>query len=208
MHFWRQDQFVSIRGVVAEAAKVPEWADYFAYCDLLEHGLRKQALVRLENFISALLTTPFEQRRRFVSWLYQRVWDTGWLNTFIPHPLNTRISEPTLREWVEREPDVAEPHCWLGTIDYLRRAVALDSHSDVICTRFIRCVLGGIDYATHELPLCYLGDDPLEDLADLAKADELLSRVRNADERVHFAARIIEERTLLNDYIRSLEASA
>ncbi|MBI5775214.1 MAG: hypothetical protein HZA89_15935 [Verrucomicrobia bacterium] len=201
MHYWRQDYFESLRELAADTNKFPEWSDYFAYCELLERGLRKEALAKLNRFVSSMLATSFEERRRFVSWLHHRVWNTGWLNAFIPHPLDTRLAAPTLREWIEREPNAAEPHCWLGTMEHLRRSVTLDPLSEVASTRFIRCILGGIDYATHELPAGYLGDDPFEDLADLATAEKLLNHVRNLDERVQLAGKIAEVRRLLGDYI-------
>jgi len=161
MQFWRQDYFESIRELTANAAKFPGWADYFAYCTLLENGLRKDALAKLDGFISSMLIASFEERQKFVSWLYHGAWNTEWLNTFVPHPLQTRLVEPTLQEWVKREPDAAEPHCWLGTLEHLRRALELDPQGEVACTRFARCILGRINVSTHELPAGYLGDDPL-----------------------------------------------
>lgn len=207
MHFWRQDYFESLRELIADATKFPEWSDYFEYCELLERGLRKKALAKLNNFVSSLLTTSFDERRRFVSWLYNRVWNTKHLNAFIPHPLDKRLAEPTLREWVERQPEAAEPHCWLGTVEHLRRAVTLDPQSTIASRRFIRCILGKIDYATHELPAGYLGDDPLEDLTDLVTVEDLLRHVQSPDERTQLLARITQERKLLDDYIRSRKAS-
>jgi len=207
MHFWRQDRFKSLQEFIKDADKFPEWSDYFAYCEHLERGLRKEAFAKLDGFISSLLTMSFEERRRFVSWLYNRVWNSGWLNTFVPHPLQTRLTDPTLIEWVERQPDAAEPHCWLGTAEHLRRSVALDPQNEVACRRLISCILSGMGYAIHELPAFYLGDDPLEDLADLATAGELLTNVYNPDDRTQFAARITEVKKLLEEYIRSQEAA-
>lgn len=203
MHFWRQRHSESLRAIVANANEFPEWADYFGYCERLERGLRKEALTKLHVFLASILMSSFEERRRFVSWIYERAWDTGWLDSFVPHPLQTRLAEPTLREWIEREPDAAEAHCWLGTMDHLRRAVALDPQNEIACKRFIRCILGRIDYATHELPAGYLGDDPSQDMADLATAEELLGRVKSPEERTDLAMKITEERRLLGSYMRS-----
>ena len=77
MHFWRKDYFESLRELTADAIRFPEWSDYFAYCEHLERGLRREALSKLDGFVSSLLATSFDERRRFVSWLYKRVWTPG-----------------------------------------------------------------------------------------------------------------------------------
>lgn len=202
MYYWRKDYFESLRELGADAVKFPEWTDYFAYCALLERGLRKEAFAKLNLFILVLLTTPFEPRRRFVSWLYHRVWRSGWLDSFVPHPLRSKIVEPTLREWIDLEPSDAEPHCWLGTIDSVRRAVALDPQSEVACSLFIHKIVDAIEFATYELPTGYLGDDPLTDLTELAIVARLLVNIRCPDERAQLMVRIAQVKELLDDYIQ------
>ena len=196
----------TIREFLADEAKFPEWADYFTFCRLLETGLRKEALTKLNKFISTQATNCFDQRRQFVSWLHHRVENIDRQYKLFPHTIQKRLIEPTLLQSIEREPNSAEPYCWLGTFAHLKKAVSIEPDNEIVVFRFVRCLVAGIGYNTHELPIGYLGDDPLEDLTDLATAESLLPIIRDTEQRSQFAARITKEKTVLNDYLRDRKA--
>lgn len=72
MQYWREDYFGTLRKTAADAVcESPSWQDYADFCLEYERGLRSQAFLILERFISRMEREPFEARRRFVSWLLQ-----------------------------------------------------------------------------------------------------------------------------------------
>ncbi len=103
-HFWRDDYFQALRDVATEASASPEWADYAAFCTEYERGLRPQAFAILDRFIESLERTSFAERRRFVSWLLNRADGHGGRHMLVPHPLQQRIVELTLKSGSRSSP--------------------------------------------------------------------------------------------------------
>lgn len=200
MWFWRDTYFQTLKDVAAEASTSPEWADYAAYCTEHERGLRRQAFAALDRFMSRMESAPFAERRRFASWLLHRADLHDGSHMLVPHPLRKRVIEPTLDEWLQVEPTSSEPHRWLGGYEHLKRAIELDPADDIARRRFIRCILGSVDYATHELPHGYLGE-PVADLAVLAEAEAALPGLSSDDDRSRAAAEIVEQRRLIEVYL-------
>jgi hypothetical protein len=60
--------------------------------------------------------------------------------------------------------------------------------------------LSWVDYTTHELPYGYLGSAS-DDLEALARADMLLSDLRDEESRVAYAAIVAEERAAIAGYL-------
>ena len=54
MHFWREKYFQTLKYIAAEARTVPWWADYAAFCEEYERGLRREAFNILERFTSSM----------------------------------------------------------------------------------------------------------------------------------------------------------
>ena len=54
MYFWRDEYFQTLKDVAAEARTVPAWADYAAFCEEYERGLRPEAFNILERFTSSM----------------------------------------------------------------------------------------------------------------------------------------------------------
>ena len=54
MHFWREKYFQTLKDIAAEARTVPWWADYAAFCEEYERGLRREAFNILERFPSSM----------------------------------------------------------------------------------------------------------------------------------------------------------
>jgi hypothetical protein len=69
IHYWAQTYFETLKDIAVEASAFSEWADYAAFCAEYERCLRSQAFAFLERFITSVVRAPFEERRRFVSWL-------------------------------------------------------------------------------------------------------------------------------------------
>jgi hypothetical protein len=200
MDYWRKDYFKTLIDVANAARMVPEWAEYAAFCDEYERGLRHDAFTILERFISFMEHAPFEKRRQFVRWISQEADGRQGRHMLIPHPLFVRVIEPTLLEWTLIEPDCYEPHLWLGGYDHLSRALELAPHGALVSKKLIIAILSRVGFATHELPSHYLGA-ATEDLAALGQAEALLQNLPNDDDRLKLAADIAEERELIQKYL-------
>jgi len=205
-HFWRDDYFQTLRDVATEASASPEWADYAAFCTEYERGLRPQAFAILDRFIASMEYLSFAERRRFVSWLLNRADGHGGRHMLVPHPLQQRIVEPTLKEWIGVEPAASEPHRWLGGYEHLKRAIELDPHDELARRKFVAHILSRVGLSTHELPAGYLGT-PQEDLVLLDQAEAALPGLSSGDDRKQFADSISDQRALIEEYLRKRSVS-
>jgi len=201
MQYWRKDYFTSLKDLADAARAVPEWADYAAFCEEYERGMRSDAFTILERFIASLERDSFDKRRKFVSWILRESDGRKGRHMLIPHPLYLRLIEPTLLEWISVEPDCYEPHLWLGGYDDLRRAIELAPRNEITGKKFILAILTRVGHATHELLAGYLGN-PREDLAALSQAEILLQNLSDENDRSQLRVDIARERNLIEDYLR------
>ena len=201
MYFWRDKYFETLKEIANEAERTPEWRDYAAYCAEYERGLRRQAFSVLERFIVAMVEAPFQERRRFVSWLLHLAEGREGHHMLVPHPLYKRLVEPTLNEWTVIEPTCSEPHRWLGGYEHLKRALELDPTDQLARANFIRWIIGRVQFSTHELPAGFLGV-PGDDLKSLDEAQAALAELADKSLVTRFASEIIEERELITEYLR------
>jgi len=202
MHFWRQEYFKTLKEIADEARAVPQWADYTAFCELYERGLRNDAFTVLTRFISSLERSDFAERRRFVSWILKRADGRDGRHMLVPHPLHIRVIEPTLLEWTLVEQECYEPHLWLGGSEHLRRAIELAPDDELVKKKLIVLILSQVGFNTHELPDGYLGTVN-EDLDALSEAERLLKGLSSYDDREKLVGDIADERRLIHDYLRN-----
>ncbi len=170
------------------AAQSLTWHEYSAYLRLRADGRRKEALRHLAAFLTGAERWSFIERRAFVQWLDQAVSaDPG--RVLIPEPLLRSLLTPTCSEWLEREPDSAKANYFYATyvpttedgqdtLQYLRRAFALDSADQKPRIAFIGRVIGRAENNQHELPFFPYDGSVRDDLRDLEDAVEML---RSAD---------------------------
>ncbi len=201
MYFWAENDFKTLKDVAVEARAVPEWADYAAFCEEYERGLRGKAFTILEGFMSHLERAPFAERRRFVSWLSVRSDRREGRERLIPHPLQVRIVEPTLLEWTVVEPDCSEPHLWLGGYEHVKRAFELEPDNQLARRKLIILIWGRVNFCAYELPVAHLGNVD-RDLATLREVEELLKGLSNEADRVSLAADLAEDRRLIEEVLR------
>ncbi len=202
MLYWRDEYFQTLKDTAAAASTFPEWLDYALFCSELETGLRRQAFVALRRFIAWIEGVPFGERRRFVSWLLSRSENQKGRHLLIPQPLQTRVIEPTLVEWAAVEPECAEPHRWIGGQEHLEKAIELDPLDHLARRKLILWLLGQVDFASHELPLGYIGSVS-EGLTALKRAEELLVDLPDSADRLAYAADIADERSAIERYRQS-----
>lgn len=199
MYFWREEYFKTLKDVAAEARAVPEWADYAAFCEEYERGLRREAFTILERFISSLERAPFSERRCFVSWLSGRADRRKGRHMLVPHPLHVRIVEPTLLEWTVVEPNCSEPHLWLGGYDHVKRAFELEPDNQLARRKLIIFIWGRVDFESYEWG--HLGNAD-KDLATLSEVEELLKGLSNEEDRLNLASDLAKDRTWIEEHWR------
>jgi hypothetical protein len=199
MFHWREEYFKTLREVAAEAAAVPEWAEYATFCTEYEKGLRQQAFTTLDGLIHRLERAPFVERKRFLVWLLPRAEGRRGRHMLIPHPLQLRIVEPTLLEWTMVDPNSSEPHRWIGDEEHLRLSIKLDPLDDAARQKLVMRLLSKV--GTYELPERYVGS-PDEDLEALKEADEILQAVSSPSAREELSSYVADERRLIEDYLR------
>ena len=168
MLYWRRDSFEKLATLQERLREHPELAQYIEYLNSLERGLRRQAMERIAPLIASLRELDVGRQRELASILCRET-EVSSGHKLIPHPLRTEFIAPVIRDWMESDPDAAEPRRWTGDLDDLKRAVELDLSCDRTRWRLIMSILGYVGFTTHELPHGYLGDvETDEDLLILA----------------------------------------
>jgi hypothetical protein len=89
----------------------------------------------------------------------------------------------------------------LGGYDHLKRAIELQPGDELARRKLVVSIFGRASSATHELPTGYLGV-ALEDLAILSEAEGLSAGLSSGEERQKLAAEIVEQRALIQEYLR------
>lgn len=196
MLYWRESSFKKLNTLQERLAEHSELAHYVEYLNLLDRGLRREALQHIEQLIAHLKKLDVAERRRLVSIL---CWETEVSSghKLMPHPLKTGFVEPVIKDWIKNDPGAVEPLRWTGELDDLIRAVELDPACDYTRRRLIMRILSDVSFSTHELPAGYLGDvEADEDLLILAgrEAQKLiddevrtkcLNLIREEHEEIH-----------------------
>lgn len=168
--------------MASEAAAVAEWRGYAAYCTQRELGLRKSALLSLDDFIKNMGAASLDERKRFVSWLMQRSYNGNALNFLLPHPLIKQLIDPTLEEWKAVDPQASEPCRWLGGYDNLKTALKLNPADDIARQKLVKMVVIGVAYEAHELPKGYIGN-AREGYAELVEAAQEAFKLADPEDR-------------------------
>jgi hypothetical protein len=202
MLYWRRNSFEKLATIQARLAEHPELAQYVEYLNCLELGLRRQALGHIESLIGTLQQLDVSRQRELASILCRETAiSTG--HKLIPHPLQTEFIKPVIRDWLESDPDVAEPRRWTGDLEDLKRAVELDPSCDYTRWRLVLRILEYVGFSTHELPSGYLGDvETDEDLLILAGREA--QRLIDDATRAKFLDLIREEQEEIDTYKQTI----
>ena len=200
MHRWRDNAFHSLTEAASRASNFPAWTEYARFCELLDRGVRKEALAHLAVFVEQAVTWPFAEKKEFISWLYPFIQEHNDTCLLIPHPLYEEFVKPTLLEWIEREPITAEPRRWLGTPEHLKEAVRLDPSDEIARSRLTETVINWVAYSIHELPYGYLGD-VIEDLQILKELESIIAEIANEEKRSSYRRQVTEMCESINAYL-------
>jgi hypothetical protein len=202
MWFWRDENFKVLAEASRIASSTPAWVEYARYCDLLEKGLRKDALSRLGSFIEIATKWSIEEKKKFASWLYYFAHQNRTIDQLLPHPLRVNLLEPTLIEWIVLEPEAGEPHRWLDTPEHLEEAIRLDPADEIARERLINWLLSGVDYSTHELPYGYIRC-PEEDLQILDEVEAMICGIFDKEKKAQYQGEVAALRKIVSDYLKT-----
>jgi len=174
MWYWRQDNYEGLLNFAEKIQNIPDLELYAKYCLLREKGLRKKAFQDLNNFITFALSWSLEKRFYFVDSLLHVLNESEGVYDLIPQPLDSRIVQPTLSEWIKANPDDPSGYRWIGGEDNWRKALVLDNSEQISRVRLINHLIYHSYFSTHHLPEGYIGN-PSEDLIGLNEAQDLLA---------------------------------
>lgn len=208
MWYWRKGNYEGLLNFAEKIQDDPDLYLYAKYCFLREKGLRKQAFQDLNNFISSALNWPLEKRFHFVDSLLHLLNENEDIYDLIPQPLDSRIVQPTLLEWVKVNPNDPSGYRWLGEEDNWRKALLLDNTEQISRIRLIKRLIYCSYFSTHHLPEGYIGNTS-EDLMGLNEAQGLLTGLSDQTLQSEFCNEINHYQDLVQsyyDYERSKES--
>lgn len=123
------------------------------YCRMKGLGLRRQALLIIDDLVSQLeadpdATTRFEAVHRLFE-----LENEADIHNLLPHPLVTKVMRPTCEAKILLDAHDPRPYRWLGFQDNWRKALELDPSDAIARSRWSSACWRDLDYALHELPL-------------------------------------------------------
>lgn len=185
-----------------EARSRSGWELLADYLSLHGRGVRKPALVKLNQFVVLAAEWPFDERLQLTLWLLH---DLGMGN--YAAPLFWKIIAPTCREWLTHEPENAQAHFWsaklhLGNVeaDY-RRVLELDPACDEARGALCSMLTSDVWFNQHHLPDYYI-NDPGVDLLDLAEAEAVWTGHGESKTAVYWLKEIADYRAYAEAWMR------
>lgn len=167
---------MALRQASALFAAFPQCLAFSEYIELRNRGLRKNAFVKLDQFLLQAQQWSEEERRRFVDVLMTFEAQRLDLRALTPEPLLKLLVRPTLDRWIVECPENPVPWRWRGSPDDLRRAIQLDPKEQVARQRLADHLCYWVRYAVHHLPDYFIGTIE-ECMADLSELDRVLSEL-------------------------------
>jgi hypothetical protein len=217
-----------LRIAAVQASANASWKEFANYIENRERGLRRIAFQHLESFLQASKSWPFNERKEFASWLCPLLDEFGSDGYGLtPQPLSEQLLVPTLREWAKRELTNSTPCRWLafffvgnvhlvtrtGLVEspiearsLLREALKRYSSDESARIRLIEIIIGDAEFSCHHLPHYYIGE-PVDDLAHLEEAVELLSHVANPTQSARLQSEMGCVKSLIEDWIAFKQAT-
>lgn len=145
-------------------------------------GLKAEAKVALEAFLSGAENWSSSDKKNFIRWLDRARDGFDDQKAIVPHPVMTKLILPVLRDWIEADPGAAEPHLLLGRFhdwkldpvhpeEHFRASLRRDPAEVEAIRGLAYALLDIVERNQHHLPGAYLGDR----LSDVARTDEIIS---------------------------------
>lgn len=169
---------------------VIEWKLLADYYETKLRGMRKQAFHYLDEFVNNLKDGSFLARKRFISWLCDKLQSIPpslqW--SLLPQPISEQLFWPTLYEWIKLEPDNPIPLRWLGIYlngdtdseYYLRQAIRLDLKEQLARITLARRLSRKIWLHTERVLFQnHYSGNPSEDLVLIVEIKEIINKIQD-----------------------------
>lgn len=206
--------FAALNDLIEIFSKNPDHRKYAQFAEMREKGLRKKSLAVLREFVEEMKKQPFDQRREFVLLFCETALKWGGDSYLLkPQPLLKFIVRPTLKEWIEKDPESPLACRWSGTyfegdwkqkVEFFRKATTLDPKDDYSRSQLINCLLDGPEYSIHHLnESIYLGN-PKEDLDSLDLAKKEAQLICDSGDGKKWLEEIEILRVMISDWIEYL----
>lgn len=155
MYYWNKSNFEGLLKLADEFDKFTELQLLANYCRLREQGLRRSAFQTLDAFLEASHTFNESTARITAVKILESNALTTEAHQFLTQPLMTQFLNPTLRAWMDAEPEANVPVRWLGMMsrDYtlLETALLMDPDDVPVRKLLIERELSIADWITHHL---------------------------------------------------------
>jgi hypothetical protein len=204
MFYWNRGNFEDLTKLSEELDSHSNLAALANYCRLREKGLRRQAFSALEEFLSAARSFDSAAARSAAVTIMESNARVNRAHQFLTQPLVSRFLVPTLRSWMNDEPDASTPIRWLGMLlrdhELLERALSMCPEDTPVRSLLIERHLYDAWFATHHLnETTFLGSVDVA-VTDLARARELITNAPDPDALAHLASRLHYFDALIADW--------
>lgn len=182
-YYWNKQNFEGLALITAQLKDDVRLESLAQYCLLREKGLRNQALSKLEDFLKEMNSRDVKSRREVTLKILDVHRAHREVHQFLTDPLQKRLLEPVLAEWLNAEPDAAMPLRSLALLrhdlDLMRKALGLNPGDQEVRIALIGMLLYWAGNATHHLVEGVFIGKVEEAEADLAEATELQKGVQD-----------------------------
>ena len=205
MWYWNSENFEGLKSVYDNLKETPEYLDYANYCNYKEKGLRKQAFNYLNEFIDVAVKWDLEERYYFVEILMNILNSNPNIHGLIPQPLDVKLVQPTLHEWVKENETDPSGYRWLGGQENWRKAITFDPEDKVSEKRLIKRLIYNVYFSTHHMPAGYIGDAK-RDMEEITEVEVLISNLDSDEEKIAYLNELKVYKAWVRCYLKYLES--
>lgn len=205
MWYWNSESFEGLKSVYDNLKGNPKYLNYANYCKFKEQGLRKQAFNFLNEFISSAVNWDLKERYCFVEILMNILNSNPHIHGLIPQPLDTKLVQLTLHEWIKENESDPSGYRWLGGEDNWRKALTLDPQDKISEKRLIKRIIYNVYFSTHHMPDGYIGDAK-EDMKEISEVEALILNLDNDEEKIKYINELQGYKPWVICYLKYLES--
>lgn len=155
MHYWNKANFDGLSKLATEFDIHAMLKPLANYCRLRERGLRGDAFSALDGFLVAAQSFDTETARFVAVRILECATGAHGVHQILTQPLITRFLFPTLKAWMDAEPNTNVPVRWLGILSrdtaLLAKALSMCPGDVAVRTLLIAEKLSIAEFATHHL---------------------------------------------------------
>jgi len=189
MYYWNKQNFEGLLAIAKEFKNREGYELFSEYCLLKEKGLKKQAVKIINEFVSQLKNSDFQNQRQVAVCLAElSFWNTD-VHHLLSHPLQVYITE-TLKKWCATEEQDA-PYTWLGYMtgedEHFKSALKYNPEDQVALSRLALSALDDVDFQTHHLSeSLFLGDEKTA-IEKLKIAQQYINVMQQSEAKIRLA---------------------